>query len=344
MFGISIYTGMDYSLEDNLKYLENAKKYGIDTVFTSLHIPEAQERLYEETKEILKKTKELDMKIIADISKGFMEKIEIKDYNIHSLRLDFGFSIEEITDLTKNKEFKIQINASTIDEAYLKELIEKGADLENIEVGHNYYPRKDTGISYTLLKERNSVFKKYGFSIMAFVSSLNERRGPIYEGLPTLESTREIRPLLSAQYLLNAGVDIVIIGDAFASDKEINDMTKIKKDIWTIPLKAENITKEEMDVLSGVHTNRMDPGEFTIRSQEARLKKTSSIKKRNTGERLKYFLTIDNEGYLRYERELQIVMKNLPSDDRINIIGDLSESSLLINQIKPGDKFEFLID
>lgn len=121
-------------------------------------------------------------------------------------------------------------------------------------------------------------------------------------------------------------------------------MTKIKKDIWTIPLKAENITKEEMDVLSGVHTNRMDPGEFTIRSQEARLKKTSTIKKRNTGERLKYFLTIDNEGYLRYERELQIVMKNLPSDDRINIIGDLSESSLLINQIKPGDKFEFLID
>lgn len=137
MFGISIYTGMDYSLEDNLKYLENAKKYGIDTVFTSLHIPEAQERLYDETKEILKKTKELDMKIIADISKGFMEKIEIKDYNIHSLRLDFGFSVEEIADLTKNKQFKIQINASTIDEAYLKELIEKGADLENMEVGHN---------------------------------------------------------------------------------------------------------------------------------------------------------------------------------------------------------------
>ncbi|SES97042.1 protein of unknown function [Natronincola peptidivorans] len=49
MLGISVYTGMDYSIEENLNYMRMAEGYGIKTVFTSLHIPEANDKVYAET-------------------------------------------------------------------------------------------------------------------------------------------------------------------------------------------------------------------------------------------------------------------------------------------------------
>ena len=38
--GISLYPGLDNTLEENLQLLDAAAKYGIRRVFTSLHIPE----------------------------------------------------------------------------------------------------------------------------------------------------------------------------------------------------------------------------------------------------------------------------------------------------------------
>jgi hypothetical protein len=342
MFGISVYTGMDYTLDENLCYLEMAHSYGIKTVFTSLHIPEANEKVYLETKEILRKTKELNMQVIADVSKGFMGKFDLKAYNIHALRLDFGFSIEEVAAFTKNYPFKIQINGSTISRGYLQKLIEIGASIQNIEVSHNYYPRRDTGISYELLTERNKNFKKYGMKVMAFIPSREGKRGPIYEGLPTLECHRDINPIISAQHLIRADVDIVVFGDAFASESEIKQLREINKNVYTIPFKALDLSAGEKQILSGVHTNRMDPGNYVIRAQEARDKKTLPINKKNTTERKKYFITIDNEGYLRYEGELQIMRKDLRADNRVNVVGDASEAALLIDEIRPGDTFKLV--
>jgi hypothetical protein len=49
MIGISVYTGMGESIKENLCYLEMAYSYGVKKVFTSLHIPEANENVYLET-------------------------------------------------------------------------------------------------------------------------------------------------------------------------------------------------------------------------------------------------------------------------------------------------------
>ena len=342
MLGISIYTGMEYSLAENLNYIEMSYRYGVKTVFTSLHIPEANEGVYLETKEILRKTKELGMQVIADISKGFIDRFRLEEYNIYALRLDFGFSKEEVVAFTQNHPFKIQINGGTISKDYLRELKEMGANFDKIEVGHNYYPRRDTGISYDLLIERNKIFKEYGMQIMAFIPSRAGKRGPIYDGLPTLECHRDINSIVAAQHLLQGKVDTIIIGDAFASEKEIKELCEIDKNIYTIPYTAINISKAESQILSGVHTNRMDPGEFVIRSQEARGKKTLSILKKNTIERKKYYITIDNEGYLRYEGELQIMRKVFLPDERVNVVGDATAAALLIDMLKPGDAFKLI--
>ncbi|MBU5674886.1 DUF871 family protein [Alkaliphilus sp. MSJ-5] len=344
MIGISLYNGMNSTLEENLKYMELASSYGIKKVFTSFHIPESNNNVYEEFNEILNKSKELGMELIIDISKSYMDKIDIEKYSIHALRLDFGFNIEEVANLSNTLPFKVQLNASTVSEDYLNQLIKLKANLKNMEVCHNYYPRRDTGISYELMLDRNRVFKSHGMNVMAFIPSQVGKRGPIYEGLPTIESHRDIDPIISAQHLLKGYVDEVLIGDPFASKEELERLSKIKSDIITLPIRLfGKLSSSEEEILTGIHTNRMDPGEFVIRSQEARIKKKSAIDPRNTMEREKYCVTIDNKDYLRYEGELQILKKDMKRDERINVVGDCKNAGLLIDLIKPGDSFEFTI-
>lgn len=344
MVGISLYTGMGYSLPDNLEYLERASKLGIKEVFTSLHIPEADGNAYKEAEEILRRAKQLGMRVTADISGHYMDRMDLKSCGLYALRLDYGFTLQEIAALSREAPFRIQLNASTIDGRYLEELLNNGADTDNIEVCHNYYPRRDTGISCGLLTERNRCFMEYGMKIAAFIPLQHDRRGPLHEGLPTLECHRDMKPVITAQHLLHSGVDTVYIGDAFASEEELKSIAGIKKTIYSIPVRLFEPSEAEVRILSGPHTNRMDPGEYVIRSQEARLKAHGRILKRNTVERKKYSVTIDNEGYLRYEGELQILKKELKADQRVNVVGDASEAALLIDMIKPGDSFEFILD
>ncbi len=342
MVGISLYTGMGYSLADNLEYLEKASELGIKEVFTSLHIPEADSNVYNEAEEILLRAKQLGMAVTADISKHYIDRIDIKKYDLYALRLDFGFAVEEIAKLSKELPFRIQLNASTVSDKYLDDLIQNGAELKNMEVCHNYYPRNDTGMAYGLFIERNRCFIDHGMKIAAFIPLQRQRRGPLHEGLPTLECHRALRPVISAQHLLHSGIDTVYAGDAFATEEELKSIAGIKKNVYTIPIRLFNPSEEEMQVLSGVHTNRMDPGEYVLRSQEARLKKQGKILQHNTVQRKKYSVTIDNEGYLRYEGELQILKRELQSDYRVNVAGDASEAELLIEMIKPGEAFEFV--
>ncbi|TDX45125.1 uncharacterized protein DUF871 [Halanaerobium congolense] len=77
MLGISVYAGLDISLEDNFRYLEKAKKLGIKNVFLSLHIPETNESFFEEIKELILKINKLDFNLTADISKKYFEKLNL---------------------------------------------------------------------------------------------------------------------------------------------------------------------------------------------------------------------------------------------------------------------------
>ncbi|HYE83347.1 MAG TPA: MupG family TIM beta-alpha barrel fold protein [Clostridia bacterium] len=343
MVGIALYTGIGYSLPDNLEYLERAAALGIKEVFTSLHIPEADGNVYKEAEEILLKARQLGMTVTADISRNYMDRTDLKAYDLYALRLDFGFTASEIAALSREAPFRIQLNASTISDEYLDVLIHNGAEMNRMEVCHNYYPRRDTGIAYELFMERNRCFMEHGMKIAAFIPLQHERRGPLHEGLPTLECHRDLSPLISSQHLLHSGVDTVYIGDAFATEKELKSIASVKKNIYSIPLRLYEPRDTEIRILSGLHTNRMDPGEYVIRSQEARLKVNERISRRNSIERKKYSVTIDNEGYLRYEGELQILKKELQADERVNVAGDASEAGLLIEMVKPGDCFEFIM-
>lgn len=82
-----------------------------------------------------------------------------------------------------------------------------------------------------------------------------------------------------------------------------------------------------------------------VRSQESRRKLRSNdlIKVVNTGTRQFGAITVDNEGYGRYQGEVQICKVDLPQDEKVNVIGQVVQTDKsLIPYIGPGQTFRLL--
>lgn len=353
--GISVFVGMNYSIEDNIKLIKTARKSGFNSVFTSLHIPEADyEKAISEFKEIAVLCKELNMNIIADISpRAFtylgaaMNNLKaIYDLGVYGVRVDFGFSPQEIAGFTKNPYgLKIEINASTITERFLNEFEKSNPDYNMLQACHNYYPRLNTGISIETLKKKNKILKKYNMQVSAFIPSLVSRRGPVFEGLPTLEIHRFLEPQIAAKQLFALGIDSVFFGDSIPTEEELKTVGSIYEDIMDLRIETFSPGLVEENIIFGsCHENRPDSAEDAVRSQNSRvtLKKGNIINPYNNIERKAGFITIDNSNYLRYCGELQICKKDLPKDDRVNVVGKVIEEELfLIDYIEDETKFRF---
>ncbi|ACO85470.1 DUF871 domain-containing protein [Clostridium botulinum] len=355
--GISIFLGMDNSIDEILELIKIAKNNGYDRIFTSLHIPEANYNvIVEEFKLVLDMAKKMNMKIIADISPKGFEYLQIKDMDLNKiknigidvLRLDFGFTEERIAKFTNNNlGIKIEQNASTITKDFLNKLNKYNVNYKNVQACHNYYPRKDTGISESLFLKKNSMLKEIGVEVSAFVPSLVGKRGPIYEGLPTIEKHRFMNPYLSAKHLFAMGVDNVFFGDAMPSKKEIMEVGMIKEDIIELEVDLEDNSLITCNYLNqDFYTNRVDVAENVIRAAEGRLIVNNSvIEPFNTVDRKVGYVTLDNKEYLRYMGELQILLTDLEKDDRVNVIAKVKKDELfLLKYINEGRKFRFKIE
>ncbi len=339
--GISIFPGLDYSVRENVNYMERAFRNGIEYIFTSVHIPEADRKsVKDEFEIILTEAEKRNMKVIVDISKDFFNEFCWEDHRIHALRLDFGFADSEIVQLSH--KYNIQLNASTVTEEWMERLLKSGLNISNLSVCHNYYPRNNTGISLELLTERNNFFKKAGLKIMAFVPGGEFRRGPLYEGLPTVESHRNVHILAGAQELMYAGTDIIIIGDSMANEKELEALGKLENGKWLLPVLLFGEAKERYkDFLIQEHIQRTDAAEDMLRSEK--IYKDKNVEIFNTGVRAAGTVTIDNKHYGRYAGSLQITKKDLPADYRVNILGFVCDGGLLVEKIKAGEKFTFYL-
>ena len=89
--GISIFLGMNYSLAENLKYIQDAYDAGFRHISTSLHIPEANyTQIINEFKQVLDLSRQLEMRVIADISPNAYQYLDLDLHNLRSF-VDFGF-------------------------------------------------------------------------------------------------------------------------------------------------------------------------------------------------------------------------------------------------------------
>ena len=350
--GISLYPGLDNTLAENLQLVEQAAKCGIRRVFTSLHIPETDVAvLKKELAAILAAARKYGMEIISDVSPRTLAMLDMPNFDlsafhklgITTLRLDYGYEAAQIAELSHNTlGIRLQLNASTITEKILSELQAAGADFSHMDALHNFYPRRGTGLSEAALCKKNNLLKRYGIKVGAFVPSQGKQRGPLFEGLPTLEAHRLWHTDRAARHLAALGVDSVFLSDSLPLPEELATVGKLRGDEVVVEAQLLTGDKIQQELLNHTFTAREDEARDAIRAQESRGLLQGPVEPERNKERRRGAITIDNKDYLRYMGELEIVKKSQPADKRVNVVGRVSECELfMLKYITPGRKFSF---
>lgn len=337
-FGVSVYVS---SFETQKPMLEKLAFQNIP-VFTSLHIGEEVSDTYEiNVQKMCDWLDENKFSIMADVSPYTLERFKIKSLSelveklhIDNFRLDFGFDTQSLAD--ELKDLELTFNASTI----LGEM----AVHEGASYMHNFYPRPETGLDCVFFEKLNQKIRAKEGKILAFISGDEEKRGPIFNGLPTLEDHRYVAPY--AQYVdlvRTFQMDAVYLGDLRLSDSQLNLILQYEQDgILRIPISLE---AENEYLYHQLFTVRVDSPIGLARVQESRefAQIGKAVVAKNTIERDRGTITMDNERYKRYSGEIQITKVNYPADERVNVIGKLADKYLLLlNHLENGEQFMFV--
>lgn len=333
MIGISFYLNDPLAEERIIK----AGQMGVKRGFTSLHIPEEAGELAVRAKKLLHLAKEHGIDVYADVSLktpdhlGIDSLYHLKELGVTGLRLDDFFDHGFIASLAK--EFKIAVNSSILFERDIQLLLNNGLKSEQLIGWHNFYPRRETGLSESFFREQNELYKQYNIPIFAFVPGEGEKRGPLFEGLPTLEKHRYISPFVAALELYKEGTE-VFVGDPEPGEDLLKRMVDL--DNGKIIIQTEQGFENY-----GEYRLRPDASRDVLRFMDTRV--AESVPPLQNDLRPKGSITIDNDLYGRYRGEMQITLTDLPADERVNVIGGVAESDLLIlNHVKPGMVIELV--
>ena len=348
MIGVSIYLAKE-RVKKQEEWLKVAKENGFSSIFTSLHIPEDDPNTYKELIQILgKQALENEMELMVDVSPKSLHHLsmtyenveELVNWGITGLRMDYGITPKEIARVSH--KMKVALNASTITESFWKELITEKIRVENVEAWHNFYPRPETGLAKSFLQKQNEYLHACGIKTMAFIPGDGEKRGPLYEGLPTLEKHRNMRPLEAYLELVkDCGVDKVLIGDISGSLESVQGIASASRGIIPLRYKSFITDKEVLKIVERVHTNRLDPARDVIRSVESREEHKVILQPMHTITRKKGSITIDNELYGRYAGEMQVAIHDLPADEKVNVVGMVVEEDIsLLPYVGAGKMFQ----
>ena len=222
--GISVY--LSSPLQDIDRTIEYGAAAGARYAFTSLHIPEDGGAAYaDKVRQVLGLLSARGISLIADVGPRTcdllgLERIEdLHDLGLEYLRLDYGFSAQRVAELSG--VFRIVVNASTVSFDEIASWREAGVDVSRFAACHNFYPKSYTGLSLEDVGRTNLRLAALGFEIMAFVPGDANVRGPIFEGLPTVEAQRGRASKVALNMLElahGADSDIVLVGDPDLSD------------------------------------------------------------------------------------------------------------------------------
>lgn len=342
--GISLYLGSGFS--KNSEIIVKAKQANVQYVFTSLHIPEETGVDYaSEVSKLLDACKQANLHLFVDISPHTLEKLNVSSYdelhalNITHVRVDYGFTYEEIVALSKS--FYVVLNTSTILEDDIRELVKLNADFSKFYACHNFYPKPYTGISLDSVTKMNTRLRYLGIKTMTFVAGDQEFRGPLCKGLPTLEAHRNGDVILNMLELYaETASDVCLIGDIDVSDAVWKQLKNLHDNYVDIHVELE----PEYDFLhETVHYDRPDSSDYFIRSQQSRfmdaLKNATqgNVRVRKMGD-----ICVTGKQYGRYNGELEIMKLDLPKDDGVRIVGRvIEEDRKYLSVIKNGIGIKF---
>ena len=313
-------------------------------VFLSLHISEEfDDSFCRRAEEICHALADMGYRIIADVSTKTVAQFGCQDLTdlakklqLWALRIDYGFSRQEIEVMAE--KMPIVLNASTTTAEDARAIAAKGGCVMAM---HNFYPRPETGLDEDYLLETTKALQEAGLKVLAFIPGDIHKRGPVFEGLPTLEAHRNVLPSAAFVDLAkNYGIEEIFVGDPGLSETEQERILRYcREGILSIPCE---IHENWQHLYDQVFTCRMDSPKRLVRFQESRIYSCQGeqTEPHNCAARTAGSLTMDNIRYGRYSGEIMLIRSDLPADDRVNVIGHVPENALvLLNHIQRGSKF-----
>lgn len=359
--GISVYPDGDGNAYDRLEqYINSCDRHGYTQVFASLHLPEySLEALIDYAAQLSTLLTKTGMQLTLDISAGKLREIladkaqvrKFQNVKVDFLRLDYGFTRADLAGVREVLDVGgFVLNASTLTEGeivrFLDILAGMKIDVSRVKACHNFYPRCETGLSMEFMEAKSRLFLKHNIPVTGCIASQANPRGPLFCGLPTVERHRYVPAARAAMELMASGViSEILFGDPFAPEQELAGVAQVVNsgDLSLHVKLCADISAAERAIVTGQrHLARPDQAEYSIRSQSSREMASfgTSIPARTPGQRQRYAVTIDNEKYSRYSGELQIILQDLPADERVNVVGHIiPEDHALVDMIKPGSTF-----
>lgn len=330
-------------------WLREMKDIGCDQVFTSLHIPEDKAvSMAERLDRLLTAAESFHMQVVADISPAALSylRLTLDEFtaryaqSLHSLRLDYGFTMTEVKQLSAS--FHLILNASTLQEKELQTLSTLGIPMKRMEAWHNFYPKTYTGLSFSFLQRQNELCRKFQIQTASFFPGDLKKRGPFYQGLPTIEEHRFISPFVSmVECIEYFGHQKVLLGD-LALSKESMEQISLYLNDQTFLLRYNRTTEKPslLQHMSQRHTNRKDEADYLIRSDGSRC---NGLEADNTNRNIPIRpgdILIDAKEAGRYEGELTIAKKSMPANVDASVTGRVvPEDIALLPYIAGGRKF-----
>ncbi|SEO56893.1 hypothetical protein SAMN04488134_10925 [Amphibacillus marinus] len=339
--GFSVYVSTFEQQKPMLEKLTGSENY----IFTSFHIiEEVDDRYCNQAIAMCNWLDDKQFNIIADVSPKTLEIFNetdlilfAKQMKLTILRLDYGFSDQEINWI--NQQFPLAFNASTL--SLPKLLDDKQAESYAM---HNFYPRPETGLDSNLFQSIENDLAKQGIQSIVFISGDAVQRGPIFEGLPTMEHHRYLPPYLAYLDLVkNYQVKHVFVGDVLISDYQVRLITAFQHtNVIQVPVTFHDRYHHLYDQ---TFTIRIDSPRGLMRLQESRgyASLGEKVDEFNCLARSRGSITMDNENYQRYSGEIQVLRNDYPADHRVNVIGNIAEDYLQILEcIENGDQIKFI--
>lgn len=385
--GINAYP--DLSPMDQIRdYFKLAASYGCSRVVSSmLSVDGTKQEIIGYFQRFIDLAHEYHMTVSLDVNTGFMKKLGqsyddislFHELGCDTIRLDGSYGPEKDYIMLQNPYgIRIEMNASSGKVAEeLKYFEERGIEPGRLQLCHNLYPQRYTGLKWKDFLEKNRRLKRYGHKIAAFVSSNVRPSVGLWgadDGLPTVERLRDLPIDLQARILLATDtVDDIIIGNCFASEAEFEalaEMLKAPKPIENSPIYAfiksygpvmpqfgpcrrlkvildAGITPTERENLLELvpQMDNGDSSEWIWRSRCGRhVNKDRPIPPRKAEGA--YFpkgsVVIVNDRYAHYSGELQIVREPILNDGKRNLIGRLAPNEeMMLELIHANDLVEF---
>lgn len=342
-FGRSVYVSCFDSMRESLSGLSHG------LVFTSFHISEEFGPDYcGKAREMCRFLLERGYEIIGDVSKRTLEQFGSRDIlsfaeemGISILRLDYGFTDEEIRAIAGRTS--IAVNASTQDQRLAWEIAGNGGSVYAI---HNFYPRPETGLDEPFFQSVNQKLLDAGVKVLAFIPGDEALRGPVFAGLPTLEKHRGLPPYVCWADLCRPENRLygVLTGDPGLSASQLSLIRDFSQSgILSVPAV---LFKNSMGLYGRTFTIRPDSPSSLARLQESREYSSpgEEILPWNCGDRSKGSITMDNRLYGRYSGEIQLLKKDFPADERVNVIGHVQNGyELLLDGLERGGKIKLTL-